>query len=135
LREIEIALNAHPDIREAVCVLTTGHTGAAGELHAAYTSAEPIPDGVLRSHLAEHLPSYCVPTCFWRLAELPVTPNAKIDRNAVKAWLTTSLGSATRPDGQPNGNGVFGTGGPGDRPRVRLRANDLGRAAGSLDVR
>ena len=132
LREIEIALNAHPDIREAVCVLTTGHTGAAGEVHAAYTSAEPIPDGVLRSHLAEHLPSYCVPTGFWRLAELPVTPNAKIDRNAVKAWLTTSLGSATRPDGQPNGNGVFGTGAQATDPEsafVRMTwAELLGRS-------
>jgi len=91
LREIDVVLSTHPDLREAVCVLTSTPGGGGAELHAAYTSAEPIPDAVLRAHVAAHLPTYCVPSGFWRIAELPFTPNAKVDRNAVKAWLATAL--------------------------------------------
>ncbi len=48
---------------------------------------EPLgeaPDpGELRVYLGERVPNYMVPSTFAALAELPYTPNGKVDRNAL----------------------------------------------------
>lgn len=44
---------------------------------------QPIDCTALRASLAQHLPSYMLPSFWIQLAELPLTPNGKLDRAAL----------------------------------------------------
>ncbi|MCR9247342.1 MAG: LLM class flavin-dependent oxidoreductase [bacterium] len=81
LGEIEAALSQHGSIRECAVVAR----GAAGEtrLVAYYVTRNKVAADDLRSHLREALPEFMVPGHFVELADLPRTPNLKIDRNAL----------------------------------------------------
>ena len=79
--EIEIALRALDGVRDAVVVGRPDHTGEL-RLIAYYVAA---PDGnvtvsQMRQHLVRALPDYMVPGLFVAIAEIPKTPNGKIDR-------------------------------------------------------
>jgi len=85
--EIESRLNAHPALRAAVVVLHEDESRAQ-EL-VAYVVAEsqqapPLP-GELRRYLQQSLPPYMIPALFVPLAELPLTANGKVDRQALPA--------------------------------------------------
>jgi len=89
--EIESLLRAQPGIDEAVVVareIGAGDYRLIGYYVAAEAS-DPGPD-ILRKALGEALPDYMVPTNFVRLASMPLTPNAKIDRNALPDPMTTT---------------------------------------------
>nr|WP_036774510.1 non-ribosomal peptide synthetase [Photorhabdus australis] len=80
--EIEARLTEHLAIREAL-VLALGD-GLAKRL-VAYVVAEP-DDGLvnnLRAHLSTILPDYMVPAAFVRLDAFPLTPNGKLNRQAL----------------------------------------------------
>jgi amino acid adenylation domain-containing protein len=82
--EIEACLTAHPQVHDAV-VLVTGE-GSAKRL-VAYVQAEadePLAS-TLRAHAAATLPEYMVPSAFVRLDAWPLTPNGKLDRRALPA--------------------------------------------------
>ena len=55
------------------------------QLIAYYVSASPIAVADLRSHLAQTLPEYMLPSRFVRLDALPLTTNGKVDRRALPA--------------------------------------------------
>jgi amino acid adenylation domain-containing protein len=88
--EIEAALAAHPDVRQAA-VVALGALGALGEAPGerrlvAYVSpaggATPEPDA-LRRHLKGRLPEHMIPSAFVALDSLPLTPSGKVDRAAL----------------------------------------------------
>jgi amino acid adenylation domain-containing protein len=85
LAEIEAAILAHHDLREAV-VLQDDLPGDARLV--AYLVARPGTvagdDAALRHHLAERLPAYMVPTAFVWCERLALTPNGKVDRRALR---------------------------------------------------
>ncbi|MEU5684693.1 peptide synthase [Streptomyces venezuelae] len=85
LGEIEAALGSHPDVAQAAA--TVHGTGVERQI-AGYVVTRPgteISDVVLRGHIGARLPGYMVPSTVRVLAELPYTPNGKIDRKALPA--------------------------------------------------
>ena len=82
LGEIETVLSRHPAVASAVVVAR--NTDAEAEL-AAYVVPHGIPvaANALRRFLAQKLPGYMVPSTVTTLKAFPVTPNGKIDRNAL----------------------------------------------------
>ncbi|MCU0865711.1 MAG: LLM class flavin-dependent oxidoreductase [Planctomycetes bacterium] len=84
LGEIEAALAQHRGIREAVVVARP--VGGETVLAAYYVPRSPAPSvDELRSQLRTALPEFMVPSHFVALAELPRTPNLKVDRQALPA--------------------------------------------------
>jgi amino acid adenylation domain-containing protein len=79
--EVEAALERHPAVRRAVVVLNP-----AGEQLIAYVeSTREVSTGDLRRFLRDDLPEHMVPSLFQMVAELPVTPNGKVDRMRLPA--------------------------------------------------
>jgi amino acid adenylation domain-containing protein len=83
LGEIESHLSAHPYIKEAVVTVLEKENDKF--LVAYYVSEEEMEVGILRGFLSERLPGYMVPAYYVYLQRLPVTPNGKLDRNALPA--------------------------------------------------
>ncbi|MFC0435368.1 non-ribosomal peptide synthetase [Kutzneria buriramensis] len=83
LGEIESALQRHPDVVD--CVVAVRRTRTGVDQLAAYLIPErPDPDPVaLRAHLAEQLPPYMLPQSYTVIDEIPLTPNGKVDRDAL----------------------------------------------------
>ncbi|MEU1799624.1 amino acid adenylation domain-containing protein [Streptomyces sp. NPDC019937] len=81
--EIEHALTGHPDIAEAV-VMVRGDAEAR-RLVGYVRVAEPdsFDATALTGYLANRLPDYMVPPALVPLAEFPLNPNGKVDREAL----------------------------------------------------
>lgn len=101
--EIEAALVAHPAIEQAVVLLREDQP-ANPQLVAYWIATRPCSDAEagdpafgntaaasslcaieLRPFLAERLPAFMLPAAFVRLESFPLTPNGKLDRNALPA--------------------------------------------------
>ncbi|MFF7992045.1 amino acid adenylation domain-containing protein [Kitasatospora xanthocidica] len=83
--EIEAALLAHPDVREAA--VADAEDGRGGRRLVAYHSGGPAGGAeALREHLALRLPEFAVPSVFVELpGGLPLLPSGKLDRHALPA--------------------------------------------------
>ncbi|AGP59501.1 non-ribosomal peptide synthetase [Streptomyces rapamycinicus] len=86
LGEIESALQTHPACAD--CVVAVRRTSTAVDQLAAYLILEhpdrPTPDPAeLRAYLAERLPPYTLPQSYTVIDEIPLTPNGKVDRDAL----------------------------------------------------
>lgn len=80
LGEVEHRLRAHPDVREAACV------AAGGRLRGFVTpqpGRAPDPEQV-RRHVAASLPAAMTPSTVVVREFLPLSPNGKIDRRALR---------------------------------------------------
>lgn len=84
LGEIEAAMVADPQVRQAV-VLAREDTPGLQRLIGYLTSDAPLNEAALRRSLHATLPEYMVPSAFVMLDHFPLTPNKKIDRNALPA--------------------------------------------------
>jgi len=82
LGEIEAVLLKHPAIKEVIVNL---HKTENNQQLVAYVIGELIDDlsQQLKQHLKTHLPDYMIPSQIIRLDEFPLTPNGKIDRQAL----------------------------------------------------
>ncbi len=92
--EIEARLLDHPGIDEAVVIAQD--QGASKQLVAYYRAADAtvespveLPVETLKAHLQETLPEYMVPAAFVALGEIPLTPNGKVDRQALSRMDVT----------------------------------------------
>jgi amino acid adenylation domain-containing protein len=83
LGEIESQLLRRQDIQKAVALVSG--SGNNQVLCAYIVSGKEIPPSELRTGLSRHLPQYMVPAHFIPVAEIPLTPNGKIDRKALPA--------------------------------------------------
>ncbi|MBK8100982.1 MAG: LLM class flavin-dependent oxidoreductase [Planctomycetes bacterium] len=83
LGEIEATIAGHAGVREAAVVARPGPDGDL-QLRAYVVARHGHGDlEALRTWLRSRLPEFMVPTVFVALADLPRTPNQKIDRNAL----------------------------------------------------
>ncbi|WP_316186189.1 non-ribosomal peptide synthase/polyketide synthase [Bradyrhizobium sp. SZCCHNR31011] len=85
LGEIEAALSAQDGVAQAAAVI---REDGAGKRLAAYVVADPEAStdiSELRRQLQQMLPDYMVPSAIVRLDRLPLSPNGKLDRNALPA--------------------------------------------------
>jgi amino acid adenylation domain-containing protein len=107
LEEIENALASHPNVAQ-VAVLAQEYSDGDKRL-VAYVTAEgteqPIDVAQLQKYLADPLPEYMVPSYFVELEAFPLTPNGKLDRNALP---------------KPDLSGQVGTKGPSNLVEERL---------------
>jgi amino acid adenylation domain-containing protein len=87
LGEIEAVLGGHPLLTAAV--VTAHETNVQGDKRlVAYVvpeAGQEISVDELQSYLKERLPDYMLPAHFVTLASFPLTPNGKIDRQALPA--------------------------------------------------
>jgi amino acid adenylation domain-containing protein len=86
LTEIESMLARHPAVKECA-VLARTDAGSEPRLAAYLVTDQDSHLGVeeLRTHLAQKLPEYMVPSAFVFLPGFPLTVNGKLDRDALPA--------------------------------------------------
>jgi acyl carrier protein len=82
LAELELALQSHPSVRQAVAAVREDRPGDT-RLIAYLLKTSPVTDSELRAHLRKSLPEYFIPQRFVELEQLPLTLNGKVDRKAL----------------------------------------------------
>ncbi|MEU9033242.1 amino acid adenylation domain-containing protein, partial [Streptomyces sp. NPDC048383] len=99
LGEIEARLAAHPTVAQVAVVAREDRPGS--KFLAAYTvpvAGGPAPEtAALRALAAESLPDHMVPAAYVVLDRFPLTPNGKLDRNALPAPDFASATSGRSP--------------------------------------
>ncbi len=97
LGEIETALAEHRALREVVVVTQQSESG--DQRLAAYLiaseSSSPPSSAELRAFLRQRLPDYMIPAFFLFLERWPLTPNGKIDRNALPSMQQQEVRAAS----------------------------------------
>lgn len=83
LGEIEACLRMHPAIAEAVVVAREDKPGDVRIVAYVRHSGDKVPEQALLDHVRATLPDYMTPAHFVTMEKFPLTPNAKIDRNAL----------------------------------------------------
>jgi thioester reductase-like protein len=91
LGEIEAALVKHSSIRQAV-VIASGDNTESKQLVAYLildSEVKLAPAEEWREFLKEQLPDYMIPAAYMNMDEFPLTPNGKVDRQALPTPPTT----------------------------------------------
>lgn len=103
LGEIEAVLNDHEAVQEAVVVAREDEVGDKQLI--AYVVPELSADMIaeLRECLKARLPEFMVAAHIVSLARLPMTPNGKVDRNALPALESVSMTSVAESYVAPAG--------------------------------
>ena len=83
--EIEAALRSHQAVREALVLAREGTPGERQLVAYVIAGADVPSAGELREHLQRTLPEHMIPPAFVSLEGFPLSPNGKVDRQALPA--------------------------------------------------
>ena len=85
LGEIEFLLNQHPEVKESSVVDCEHEIDSEKQLigYVVPKKASTLSVTELRIFLGKKLPEYMVPSIFISIKAIPLTPNGKVDRNAL----------------------------------------------------
>ncbi|HEX7733723.1 MAG TPA: amino acid adenylation domain-containing protein, partial [Ktedonobacteraceae bacterium] len=83
LGEIEAVLQEYQGIQACVAVLQEDSRQEKRLVAYVETGEQPLKLAQLRAWLIQHLPDYMVPSALILLAQLPLSPNGKVDRRAL----------------------------------------------------
>lgn len=84
--EIEAVAKEYPGVSQSVVVVREDTPGDRRLIaYVVPTARASVASSDIRAYLRERLPEYMVPASVVMLAQLPLTPNAKIDRKALPA--------------------------------------------------
>lgn len=101
LGEIEVTLRKHPALREVCCRPLRDGEEVSGVVAHVVLNTDGIPEGAvpdahsIQQYVAEHLPGYMVPGRIVFHRQLPLTPQGKVDRNALARLQSEPLQAAT----------------------------------------
>ncbi|WGV24574.1 non-ribosomal peptide synthetase [Halotia branconii] len=84
LGEIEAALSQHPQVRECVVIASDDQLDHQQlQAYIVFHQQQKADSSELYRFLKQKLPEYMIPSSFFQLETIPLTPNAKIDRLAL----------------------------------------------------
>jgi amino acid adenylation domain-containing protein len=82
--EVEAALTQEPSVREAVVIAREEQRGDKRLVaYVVLSDKSTVTTSILRNFLKDKLPNYMIPSAFVIMDSLPMTPNGKVDRNAL----------------------------------------------------
>jgi amino acid adenylation domain-containing protein len=103
LGEVEAALNACPEVKQAVVLPAGGRANTDRLVAYIVSEVHPAPAAAsLRAFVGDRLPAYMVPAFFTILDEMPVLPSGKVDRRRLPAVHPGMAGSG-KPGAEPRG--------------------------------
>ena len=91
LGEIETVLRDVPEVRDAVTIVREDTPGDRRLVAYLLSRDGALPAAELRSRASAKLPGYMVPAAFVTLDQFPLTPNGKVDRQALPAPERSAL--------------------------------------------
>jgi amino acid adenylation domain-containing protein len=98
LGEIESTLVNHATVDRAAVLVREDRPGDRRLVaYVVPTEGREVEPAELRAHAASALPDYMVPSAFLTMPEFPLTPNGKLDRDALPAPQFGSAGAGRTP--------------------------------------
>jgi amino acid adenylation domain-containing protein/non-ribosomal peptide synthase protein (TIGR01720 family) len=84
LEEIEAVLSAHEKVKESIVIIREDEPGVRRlTAYVIFKDGQGAEAQELKDHLRKSLPLYMIPSDIMILLKMPLTPNLKIDRNAL----------------------------------------------------
>jgi len=96
LGEIEAVMIEHPQVRSAVVLAYEASTGDKRLMAYVVLDDPAVSVREIESYLKSRLPNYMVPARIAQIETVPLTPNGKVDRKALKLLAVTDDSDETR---------------------------------------
>ncbi|MFC5449298.1 amino acid adenylation domain-containing protein [Paenibacillus aestuarii] len=101
--EIENALSKHPAVLDAA-VVAIKDNNVVKHLSCFYTEKKAVSSAELREHLKSYVPYYMIPSYFYHLEQIPLSPTGKVDRNKLIMMDNVDLAESDMPYEAPVGD-------------------------------
>ena len=93
-------MSKHPSVLDAA-VIAIKDNNVVKHLSCFYSEKSFVGSSELRKHLKAYVPYYMIPSYFYRLAEIPLSPTGKVDRNRLHSMDNVDLAESDTPYEEP----------------------------------